>query len=56
MSGARGSWKQSVLKKQSSGSYVSVGIASLNSVYENVYLTSGIVYVLFYQVHDVQIP
>ena len=56
MSGERGCWKQSVHMKQSSGSYVSVGIAALNSVYENIFLTSGIVYVLFYQVHDVQIP
>jgi len=42
--------------KQLSGSYVSVGIAALNSVYKNLYLTSGIVCVSFYQVHDVQIP
>jgi hypothetical protein len=42
--------------KQSSSSYVSVGIEALDSVYENIYLTSGIVYVLFYQVHDIQIP
>ena len=50
--------KQSVLVKQSSGFYVPVDITALNSVYENilVYLTSGIVYILFYQVHDAQIP
>jgi len=39
--------------KQLSGSYVFVGISALNSVYNNLYLTSGIVYVSFYQVHDV---
>jgi hypothetical protein len=38
----RGCWKQSVLMKQSSGTNVSVGIAALNYVYENLYVTSGI--------------